>query len=73
MSDERNNETDPMRRVRSRLGRPLEDYLAERYEQDGLTTTEIGHELGLSSATVRRWLMHYGIELRFPGQRGKAV
>jgi transposase len=73
MHDARTNETKPMGRVQSRIGRPLEGYLKERYLADGLTTTEIGRELGLSSATVRRWLMAFGVELRFPGQRGKAV
>jgi DNA-directed RNA polymerase specialized sigma24 family protein len=71
MDDERSNETKPMTRVQSRIGRPLQGYLTERYLEDGLTTTEIGCELGLSSATVRRWLMHFGVELRFPGQRGQ--
>ena len=73
MSDERANETKPMMRVQSRLGRPLRDYLRERYESDGLTTTEIASELSVTPNTVQRWMRRLDIELRFPGQRGKAL
>jgi transposase len=65
--------TGPMRRVETRIGRPLREYLRERYEDDGCTTSEIAASLGLSSTTVARWLDFFGIELRFPGQRGKAA
>jgi hypothetical protein len=69
----RSNETEPMRRIQSRLGRPLKDYLTERYLTDGCTTTQIAADLGIHPVTVTRWLRFFGVELRFPGQRGKAV
>ena len=73
MQQIRSNETEPMRRVQARLGRPLKDYLTERYITDGWTTTEIASELGLHAVTITRWLRFFGIELRFPGQRGRTA
>jgi hypothetical protein len=56
-----------MIRVEARIGRPLEDWLAEQY----LTKTqpEMADELGVSGASVSRWMRELGIETRFPGQR----
>jgi DNA-binding transcriptional LysR family regulator len=56
-----------MLRIEERIGRPLEDYLAERY----LTATQpqIADELGVSGASVSRWMRELQIETRFPGQR----
>jgi transposase-like protein len=73
MQTKRSNETEPMRRVQARLGRPLKDFLVQRYITDGCTTTEIAAELGLNAVTVTRWMRRLGIELRFPGQRGRAL
>lgn len=56
-----------MLRVEARLGRPLEEYFAERYET--ATQEQIAKELGVSGASVSRWMQELGIETRFPGQR----
>lgn len=60
-----------MLRVERRLGRPLEEYLAEQYQTK--TQTEIATELGVSGASVSRWMLELGIETRFPGQRPEAA
>lgn len=60
-----------MLRVERRLGRTLEAYLAERYET--LTQPQIAEELGVSGATVSRWMNELGIESRLPGQRPKVA
>lgn len=60
-----------MLRVESRLGRPLEEYLAEAYESK--TQTEIAAVLDISNASVSRWMRELGIEPRLQGQRPKAV
>lgn len=67
------NMTGPMRRTEARLGRPLMDEIRERYETQGQTLAEIGAALGVSEATVSRWMVRLGIEARFPGQRKAAV
>lgn len=56
-----------MVRVETRIGRPLEDFLAERYLV--ANQTQIAAELGVSNATVSRWMRELDIETRFPGQR----
>ena len=68
-----NKLTNPMERVERKIGQPLGEYLRQRYECDGLTTTEIATELGIHAVTVTRWMEHFGIDRRFPGQRGTAV
>lgn len=60
-----------MVRIEKRLGRPLEDYLAERYLT--MTQPQIADELGVSGASVSRWMAELGIESRFPGQRPKVA
>lgn len=59
-----------MLRVEERIGRPLEEYLAERYAT--LTQPQIAEELGVSGASVSRWMRELEIETRFPGQRPPA-
>jgi DNA-directed RNA polymerase specialized sigma subunit len=56
-----------MLRVERRIGRSLEEFLAERYLV--ANQTQIAAELGVSNATVSRWMSELGIEARFPGQR----
>lgn len=60
-----------MLRVEDRIRQPLEAFLEERY----LTRTQpqIAEELGVSNATVSRWMRELGIEARFPGQRPPAA
>jgi hypothetical protein len=60
-----------MLRVEARLGEPLEAWLAARYQTQ--TQPQIASELGVSGATVSRWMRELGIEARFPGQRPEAV
>ncbi len=62
-----------MQILESRLGRPLDEYLRERYERDGWTTSAIARELGIESSTVSRWMAHLGIEARLFGPRKVAV
>lgn len=56
-----------MLRVEKRLGRSLEDYFADRYQ--AATQEQMADELGISTASVSRWMNELGIETRFPGQR----
>jgi transposase len=65
--------TKPMQVIEARIGRPLDEYLRSRYIADGWTAEEIAKELELHRSTVLKWLVHFGIEVRFPGQRGKAA
>lgn len=60
-----------MVRMEQRLGRPLEQALAELYETK--TTTQIAEVWGLSNATISRWLKELGIEARLQGQRPPAA
>lgn len=60
-----------MLRVEARIGRTLEAFFAERYQV--ANQTQIAEELGVSNATVSRWMRDLGIETRFPGQRPEAV
>lgn len=69
MEGRTNELTEPMARVQRRLGRSLAGFLRERYHDQGATLAEIGAELGVSEATVSRWMSRSGIERRFPGQR----
>ncbi len=59
-----------MQRTEVRLGRPLEEWLAERYATR--TQEQIAEELGVSGATISRWLRECGIEARLQGQRPPA-
>ncbi len=59
-----------MVRVETRIGRPLEEYLAERYAT--LTQPQIADELGVSGASISRWMRELGIEARLPNQRPPA-
>lgn len=65
--------TRPMLAVEQRIERQLEDYLAERYQRDGLTLRQIATELEVDYSTVSRWMRQLGIEARFPGPRRVAV
>lgn len=56
-----------MLRVEARIGRSLEDYFTEKYQT--LTQPQIASELGLSDATISRWMRELDIEARLPGQR----
>lgn len=60
-----------MLRVEKRIGRPLEDFLEERYQV--ATQPQIAEELGVSGASVSRWMRELGVEARFPGQRPEAA
>jgi hypothetical protein len=53
--------------VETRIGRDLEEYLAEAYQTK--TQAQIGEVLGLDPSTVNRWMRDLDIEARFPGQR----
>jgi transposase len=69
--DSPNFKSRAMLRVERALGRPLEEFLAERYRTQ--TQPQIAAELGVSDATVSRWMRELDIEARFPGQRPPAV
>lgn len=56
-----------MLKVERRIGRPLEVFLAEAYQAK--TQNQIAEELGVSTASVSRWMQELDIEARFPGQR----
>lgn len=72
--------TPGMLQVERRIGRPIRDYLADAYEQRGLTQAAIVAELdsvygvALDTATVSRWMGRMGIEARIVGHRkGRAA
>ncbi len=56
-----------MLKVEARIGRPLEEYLAEAYQAK--TQRQIGDDLGIDVSTVNRWMRELDIEARFPGQK----
>lgn len=56
-----------------RLGRPLEDVLRELYVDEGLTVKQVAARLGVSSASISRWMSELGIEARYVGQSKVAV
>lgn len=56
-----------MLKVERRIGRPLEEFFAEAYQKK--TQTQIAAELGISGASVSRWMDELGIEARLQGQR----
>lgn len=56
-----------MVRTERRIGQTLEAFLADRYQR--MTQTEIAAELGVSGATVSRWMAELGIEARNQGAR----
>lgn len=59
--------TRAMVRVERRIGRPIEEFLEERYQSR--TQLQIAEEIGISQAAVGEWLRECGIEARFQGQR----
>lgn len=66
----------PRQKVDDKLDGHLGEMLRELYVEKGLTLEAVGAEVGrragihaLASSTVMRWMDHYGIERRFPGQR----
>lgn len=59
-----------MLKVEKRIGRDLEEYLAEAYQTK--TQAQIGAALGLDASTVNRWMRDLDIEARFPGQKPPA-
>jgi len=61
-----------MQKVEMRLGRPLEEFLQERYIEQGRTQREIAEELGVDDSTINRWMQALDIEARFPGPRKAA-
>jgi len=65
--------TRPMQVMERRIGRPLEEFLSERYLTEGKTTYEIGAELDVHPSTITRWMAVLGIEARFPGPRKAAL
>lgn len=60
-----------MVRAETRLGRPLEVFLEERYQL--ATQEQLAEEIGVSGATVSRWMRELGIETRLPNQRPPAA
>lgn len=60
-----------MLKVERRIGRALEDFLAEAYQAK--TQTQIAEELGVSNASVSRWMDELGIEARNQGARPPAA
>ena len=62
-----------MQLVEHRLGRPLEEVLADLYVDQGMTVKQVAEELGVSSASVSRWMSELGIEARYIGTRKAAV
>lgn len=60
-----------MLRVEDRIGRTLEDYFEDKYQT--LTQAQIAEDLGVSGASVSRWMRELDIEARFPGQRPSGV
>lgn len=62
-----------MQLVEHRLGRPLEDVLTELYVDQGMTVKQVATELGVSGASVSRWMSELGIAARYIGSKKAAV
>lgn len=60
--------TKAMQSLEARLGRPLDSWLADRYES-GATQEDIALELGVNRATISRYMTTFGIEARTYGPR----
>ena len=56
-----------MQLVEHRLERPLEEVLTELYHGEHLTVKQVGERLGVSGASVSRWMAELGIEARYIG------
>lgn len=63
--------TKQQQKIEHRLGRPIEDYIRERYEA-GAKMSEIGEELGVNFSTISRWMAQLGIEARSTGPKAAA-
>lgn len=59
-----------MLRVEARIGRSLEAFFEDRYQ--AATQEQLASELGVSTASVSRWMRELGIETRLPNQRPPA-
>lgn len=62
-----------MQLVEHRLGRPLADVLQELYVDEGLTVKQVAARIGVSSASVSRWMAELGIEARYIGGQKVAL
>lgn len=61
-----------MQLVEHRLGRPLEVVLTELYISQGMTVREVAAEIGVSTASISRWMSELGIAARYIGPK-KAI
>lgn len=62
-----------MQLLEHRLGRPLDEVLRELYVDQGMTTKQVGAALGVSNASVSRWMAILGIEARYIGAEPEKV
>lgn len=62
-----------MQLVEHRLGRPLDEVLTELYIDQGMTVKQVAAEIGVSTASVSRWMSELGIQARYIGTRKVAV
>jgi transposase-like protein len=62
-----------MQLMEQRLGRPLDEILQELYIEKGMTTKQVAVELGVSQASVSRWMAQLGVEARYIGPEKVAV
>lgn len=62
-----------MQLVEHRLGQPLEKVLTDLYVERGMTVKQVAAEIGVSTASVSRWMSELGIEARYIGTKKAAV
>lgn len=62
-----------MQLVEHRLGRPLDEVLTELYIDQGMTVKQVAAEIGVSTASVSRWMSELGIQARYIGTKKVAV
>lgn len=63
--------TSLMKLIELQHGKSIEELLHELYWTNGLTTDEVGRELGINQSTVSKWMERFGILARNSGPRPK--
>lgn len=60
--------TAAMQLIEHRIGRPLAEFLTERYVTEGRSQREIAEELGVDVGSVSRWMARLRVPARAAGR-----